>query len=158
MVGPDLVGNGLGVRPPLERDSGGGGTGPEGCAGEAEGVHGGLSCVQLMGVGLDGRFPGSVDVFRQWSEFGAAWRELQSCGISRERAGANCRPTFRHNLGRCTSELQYQVPVGFIEFQFKPTLNLTGQELIQGVSFGAYLYLSHVNNYFSFSNMHPNWE
>lgn len=76
MVGADLVGDGLGVRPPLERDSRDGGTGPEGCASEAEGVHCGLSRGQLMGVGLDVRFPGSVDVFRQWSEFGAAWREL----------------------------------------------------------------------------------
>lgn len=85
IVGADLVGDGLGVRPPLEGDSRDGGTGPKGCAGEAEGVHGGLSRGQLMGVGLDVRFPGSVDVFRQWSEFGPAWRELQSCVISRER-------------------------------------------------------------------------
>lgn len=52
----DLVGDGLGVRPPLEGDPRNGGTGPEGCAGEAEGVHGRLSRGQLMGVGFGRSF------------------------------------------------------------------------------------------------------
>ena len=37
-----LVRDGLGVRPPLDGDSEGSRASPESCAGEAEGVHGGL--------------------------------------------------------------------------------------------------------------------